>query len=72
MQDGVYVGAGSSVTTTSGTAETANVAGATAALTAKKGGKVELQLYQKVSVGDGSGASNPWLQELPDPVTRAT
>lgn len=32
----------------------------------------ELQLYQKVAIGAGQGASNPWLQELPDPVTRAT
>lgn len=70
LQDGVYNGAGSTVTTTA--ASTVNVATATAALTAKKGGKTELQLYQKLSVGDGSGASNPWLQELPDPVTRAT
>jgi MoCo/4Fe-4S cofactor protein with predicted Tat translocation signal len=50
----------------------ASVATASAALASKKAGKVELQLYQKVGVGDGSGASNPWLMELPDPVTRAT
>ncbi|HEX3025175.1 MAG TPA: TAT-variant-translocated molybdopterin oxidoreductase [Chitinophagaceae bacterium] len=37
----------------------------------KKGGKIELVLYEKISVGV-NGASNPWLQELPDPVTRAT
>jgi molybdopterin-containing oxidoreductase family iron-sulfur binding subunit len=34
--------------------------------------KIELALYQKVAIGAGQGASNPWLQELPDPVTRAT
>jgi MoCo/4Fe-4S cofactor protein with predicted Tat translocation signal len=34
--------------------------------------KIELALYQKVGIGAGQGASNPWLQELPDPVTRAT
>jgi molybdopterin-containing oxidoreductase family iron-sulfur binding subunit len=39
---------------------------------AKKGGKVELTLYQKVSIGTGSQAGNPWLQELPDPITKAT
>ncbi|MHA4878896.1 hypothetical protein, partial [Enterococcus faecium] len=37
-----------------------------------KGGAVELVLYEKVGIGAGQGASNPWLQELPDPVTRAT
>lgn len=37
----------------------------------KKGGDVELVLYQKVSIGDGKMANNPWLQEVPDPITRA-
>ena len=61
---------------------TATVAGATfngAALAAavaklsesKKGGKYELVIYQKVSIGDGKMANNPWLQEMPDPITRA-
>ncbi len=31
----------------------------------------ELNLYEKVGVGSGKHANNPWLQELPDPVTRA-
>jgi molybdopterin-containing oxidoreductase family iron-sulfur binding subunit len=39
---------------------------------AKPSSKIELALYQKVGIGAGQGASNPWLQELPDPVTRAT
>ena len=71
LQDGV-VALGESATkpgTFNGTA----VAGALAAASsAKKGGKVELVLYEKVGIGAGQGASNPWLQELPDPVTRAT
>ena len=29
-------------------------------------------LYQKVSLLTGKQAGNPWLLELPDPVTRAT
>ncbi len=37
-----------------------------------KSSKIELALYQKIGIGAGQGASNPWLQELPDPVTRAT
>ena len=32
----------------------------------------ELVLYQKVSMGTGAQAGNPWLQELPDPVSKAT
>ena len=48
------------------------VADAAAKLSGKKGGKLELVLYQKVSIGDGKMANNPWLQEMPDPITRAT
>jgi len=33
---------------------------------------VEVQLYQNVAIGDGSTANNPWLQELPDPVSKVT
>src|SRR5690606_19685533 len=33
---------------------------------------MELTLYSKVSMGDGQQANNPWLQELPDPLTRNT
>jgi molybdopterin-containing oxidoreductase family iron-sulfur binding subunit len=56
-----------------GTFSGAGVAAAVAAATSgKKGGKYELVLYEKVGIGAGQGASNPWLQELPDPVTRAT
>ncbi|MBS1564801.1 MAG: 4Fe-4S dicluster domain-containing protein, partial [Bacteroidetes bacterium] len=50
----------------------AKVAEATSALSsAKAGGKYQLVIYQKVSLGDGRQANNPWLQEMPDPITRA-
>ncbi|MFN8438974.1 MAG: TAT-variant-translocated molybdopterin oxidoreductase [Cytophagales bacterium] len=35
-------------------------------------GKVELSIYVKAAMGDGSQANNPWLQEVPDPITKAT
>jgi MoCo/4Fe-4S cofactor protein with predicted Tat translocation signal len=38
----------------------------------KYSGDFELQLYVKAGAGDGSQANNPWLQELPDPVSRVT
>lgn len=47
-------------------------AAVTAATSGKKGGAIELVLYEKIGIGAGQGAANPWLQELPDPVTRAT
>ncbi|MDQ3190774.1 MAG: TAT-variant-translocated molybdopterin oxidoreductase [Bacteroidota bacterium] len=37
-----------------------------------KEGEFELVVYQKAGIGDGSQSNNPWLQELPDPVTRVT
>lgn len=37
-----------------------------------EGNKVELQLYQTVAMRDGKRANNPWLQELPDPVSKVT
>ncbi len=33
---------------------------------------LELVLYSKVSLGDGRHAYNPWLQELPDPISKVT
>lgn len=71
LQDGV-ISLGESATKP-GTFNGAAVGTAVAAATSgKKGGKYELVLYEKVGIGAGQGASNPWLQELPDPVTRAT
>ncbi|CAA9538854.1 MAG: Molybdopterin oxidoreductase, iron-sulfur binding subunit [uncultured Segetibacter sp.] len=51
----------------------ASVAQAAAAVgSLKKGGTTELVLYQKVTIGAGQQANNPWLHEAPDPVTKAT
>jgi len=47
----------------------AEAAGAISSI--KKGGKFEVVLYQKVTMGIGAQANNPWLQEVPDPVTKA-
>ncbi|MEO7310247.1 MAG: TAT-variant-translocated molybdopterin oxidoreductase [Chitinophagaceae bacterium] len=49
------------------------IAPATAAIAAaKKGGDYEVFLYEKVGIGAGQQGNNPWLLELPDPVTKAT
>jgi len=54
-------------------ASTGGLAGAIAALSARKApAKTEVVLYQKVAMLTGKQAGNPWLLELPDPVTRAT
>jgi molybdopterin-containing oxidoreductase family iron-sulfur binding subunit len=45
---------------------------ASALLAQTKPADFELNLYAKISLGDGKQANNPWLQELPDPITRTT
>ncbi len=45
---------------------------AMAGLKFPKTGDKEVVLYQKAGIGIGAQANNPWLQELPDPMTKAT
>lgn len=47
-----------------------NAAQAVAELAGFKASDLELVLYTKTAMGDGTQANNPWLQELPDPITR--
>jgi molybdopterin-containing oxidoreductase family iron-sulfur binding subunit len=56
-----------------GAAFAGNIADAMAKATANKGGEVEMVVYQKISMGHGGvWSNNPWLQEMPDPITKAT
>ncbi|HND82141.1 MAG TPA: TAT-variant-translocated molybdopterin oxidoreductase [Chitinophagales bacterium] len=53
----------------------ANAASAIAALstaTASAASGLEVVFYEKSGVGDGSFANNPFLQEMPDPITKVT
>lgn len=57
----------------SGAGFSGNVAAATAAVSAMKGGEFEVVVYDKVGIGRGAAwSNNPWLQELPDPITKCT
>ena len=59
-------------TTVTTNTNTPNLGGAIAAITAgKKGGKHEVVLYQKPTIGT-KHSDNPWLQEAPDPVTKVS
>lgn len=42
------------------------------AAASKTAGDFELVLYQTPAMGDGKYANNPWLQELPDPISKVT
>jgi molybdopterin-containing oxidoreductase family iron-sulfur binding subunit len=35
-------------------------------------GKLEVELIEEIGVRDGRGSFNPWLRELPDPLTRSS
>jgi hypothetical protein len=39
---------------------------------AKDAGEWEIELYTSEALASGQHANNPWLQELPDPITKAT
>ncbi|MFE3866770.1 TAT-variant-translocated molybdopterin oxidoreductase [Flavobacterium sp. LS2P90] len=68
LHDGVYVGPVSSVS--GGSADYSAAANALAQ--SKPAQAFELVLYTKTGLGDGQQANNPWLQELPDPITRVS
>jgi MoCo/4Fe-4S cofactor protein with predicted Tat translocation signal len=66
LQDGVVENAASSSSVTF----SGDVAAA-ASKVSTTGSGIELVVYENYSVGNGSQANNPWLQEMPDPITKA-
>jgi MoCo/4Fe-4S cofactor protein with predicted Tat translocation signal len=70
LQNGVVEPASSTIS--SSTFSNAKLAEAAGKIAAVKGGAIEVVLYQKISIGDGKQANNPWLQELPDPISKVT
>lgn len=48
-----------------------NAAAAIAAIGSPKSSGIEVVLYEKVGMGTGAMANNPWLQEFPEPITKA-
>jgi MoCo/4Fe-4S cofactor protein with predicted Tat translocation signal len=40
--------------------------------TSVKGGAFELVVYEKIGLGNGNQSNNPWLMELPDPISKVT
>ncbi len=62
---------------TASNVETKSVAGvnltdAAQKINAVQAKELELALYEKVGIGNGNQANNPWLQELPDPISKIT
>lgn len=70
LQDGVVEPTAPTMT---GASFAGNLTDAIAKATASKSSDFEVVIYESVALGYGGTASNnPWLLELPDPVTRAT
>jgi MoCo/4Fe-4S cofactor protein with predicted Tat translocation signal len=73
LQAGVIEPAAGSAAPAGATFNGAKVGEAAAAISSRKpGGPLEIALYQKVGMGVGAQANNPWLLEFPDPITKAT
>ncbi len=70
LQDGVIETA---ATSAAGTFNAGTVSAAASKLGGiKSAAAIEVFIYQKISIGNGSHANNPWLQELPDPISKVT
>ncbi|TYZ08678.1 4Fe-4S dicluster domain-containing protein [Hymenobacter lutimineralis] len=72
VHDGVATGTALPAPAAQITPAMSAAAAASAIAAAPKGSGTELYIYEKVGIGNGSEANNPWLQELPDPVSKAT
>ncbi len=53
------------------TAVDLNSAASGIAASYKSSNQLEYRLYEKIAIGDGRYANNPWLQEMPDPISKA-
>lgn len=70
LQDGVYEPSAASF---GGASFNGNLSAALAKAKAAKGGQHEVLVYESIALGyGGAWSNNPWLQELPDPITKAT
>lgn len=67
LQDGVYNYASEEG---AALAFAGNVNDAAAKIAERKSGGDELVVYEKTGLGNGNQANNPWLQELPDPISK--
>jgi len=75
LHDGIFEGTVPGVAAVLTSETTTSVNNSTSAQNLSQAEKTEgyeLVLYTKVSMGDGQQANNPWLQEMPDPITRSS
>ncbi len=66
LHDGIYEAGGGSAAPSFN----ADVASSMSRVSKPSGSELEISFFEQVSIGNGEHANNPWLQEMPDPVTR--
>ncbi|KAA0990208.1 TAT-variant-translocated molybdopterin oxidoreductase [Dyadobacter aurulentus] len=72
LHDGVFEAASNATASGATFSGDINAASASIAKTYKASSSgIELVLFENVGIGNGATANNPWLQELPEPVTKA-
>jgi MoCo/4Fe-4S cofactor protein with predicted Tat translocation signal len=49
-----------------------DLSGAASEIAKETGSDMEITFYQKIGMGNGSQANNPWLLEMPDPISKVT
>jgi MoCo/4Fe-4S cofactor protein with predicted Tat translocation signal len=70
LHDGIYE-AGSAISSATPSVNIAEASASIAKNYKASSDKFELAVYEKVTMGTGSQANNPWLQECPEPVSKA-
>jgi len=53
-------------------ASSVSLSDAASKIAATPKGGIEAVLYEKTGIGNGNQANNPWLQEMPDPISKVT
>ena len=69
LQDGVLESSPASMKNYS---SSSNMNTSSEAVSKMSGSGMEIMMYEKVGMGNGLQANNPWLQELPDPISKVT
>ncbi|WP_346235987.1 TAT-variant-translocated molybdopterin oxidoreductase [Niabella insulamsoli] len=72
LQDGVSTTAGEAAVSGGAYSSNALATAVAAIAAAPKSSKKEIVLYQSNALGAGTHPANPWLHELPDPITKIT
>lgn len=67
LQEGIFEASAGTPTPVSFSGDLAT---AVSSASNQKSEGIDVVIYEKTGIGSGNQANNPWLQELPDPVTR--